>query len=291
LAQVSSLPRTRQFYPRRLVARAPALLHTDRVFPTLFHIGGYTLHTFAVMVLIAYLVGSGYIRRDAERRKLDPDLIARLCGYALAAVIIGGRLGYLLFERRDLLFSLEAVKIWHGGLVLYGGLLSVFAVVVGFALAYKLPLLTVCDLFAVGGMLGLAIGRWGCFFAGDDYGKPAPGLPWAVRFTNPDCLVPYELRGVPLHPTQIYLSLNAFVIFLILRALAKRGPAPGVVTAALLMLYAVGRSFIEFFRGDADRGFVGPMSWAQFISIFVFAGGVALLLAVRARPAKTTSPA
>jgi phosphatidylglycerol:prolipoprotein diacylglycerol transferase len=257
------------------------------VFPTIFRLGDFTLHTFAVMVMIAYLVGSNYVRREAARQGLDAEAIARLCGWVLVAVIVGGRLGYLLFERRDLLTSLEAIKIWHGGLVLYGGFLGVFAVVVYYAWRYRFNILQLCDLFALGGMLGLAIGRWGCFFAGDDYGKPAPGLPWAIKFTHPDTLVPAHLRGIPLHPTQIYMSINAFLIFLILRALHKRGAQRGVLTAAVLMLYAVGRSFIEIYRGDADRGFIGPFSTAQFISIFVFAGGAALLLALKLRSVKT----
>jgi phosphatidylglycerol:prolipoprotein diacylglycerol transferase len=258
------------------------LAHTAAVFPTLFRLGGYTLHTFAVMVMIAYLVGSWYIRRDAERQGIDVALVNRLCGWALVAVILGGRLGYLVFERRDLLLSVEAIKIWHGGLVLYGGMFTTLAVIVGFALVHRLNVLRLADLFSVGGVLGLAIGRWGCFFAGDDYGKPAPGLPWAVTFRRPDSLVPPEFRGVPLHPSQIYMSINAFLLFLSLRWVSRRpGIRPGTVTAVGLMQYAVGRSICEIYRGDADRGFIGPLSTAQFVSIFAFIGGAAMLLALR----------
>ena len=246
------------------------------VYPTLFKVFGFSVHSFSLMVMIAYLVGSTWISREARWMRLDRTAVSRLCGYALLAVILGGRLGYLLFERPDLFRSWEALKIWHGGLVLYGGLFAVLGVVIGFSVVHRWSVLQITDLVATGGMLGLAIGRWGCFLAGDDYGKPAYNLPWAVRFTDPDSLVPPELRGVPLHPTQIYLSVNAFLIFLVLWWLGQRGARTGVRTAFGLMLYALGRSFIEVFRGDADRGFVGPLSTAQFVSIFVFIGGATL---------------
>jgi phosphatidylglycerol:prolipoprotein diacylglycerol transferase len=241
---------------------------------------GFTLHTFSVMVMIAYLAGAAFIRRDARAHGIDAEAVSRVSVAALFAVILGGRLGYLVFVRRDLLLTWEALKVWHGGLVLYGGLLAVLFVVIAGALIERIRILQLTDLFAVGGMLGLAIGRWGCFFAGDDYGKPTQ-LPWGVRFVHPDTLVPFELRGIPLHPTQIYLSINALLIFGVLVLLRRRRPPEGTLTAALLMLYAVGRSFVEFFRGDPDRGFVGPLSTSQFISIFVFLGGAALLAAVR----------
>src|SRR5262245_49110226 len=125
------------------------------MFPTLFRFGDFKLTTFAVMVMIAYLAGSAWIRRDAGRQGLDVAKVSRVCSAALVAVIVGGRLGYLLFERRDLLLTWEALRIWHGGLVLYGGLFAVLLVVLAGAWIGRIRMLQLTDLFAVGGMLGL----------------------------------------------------------------------------------------------------------------------------------------
>src|SRR5689334_19034749 len=94
------------------------------VYPTLFRMGPFTLHTFAVMVALGYLVGSFQVQRDAARAGLPRLQVARLAGCVLLAVLGGGRLGYLLAERRDLLLSWEALAVWHGGLVLYGGMIA-----------------------------------------------------------------------------------------------------------------------------------------------------------------------
>ena len=158
-----------------------------------------------------------------------------------------------------------------------------FLTVVGFARANGLNVLRLTDLLAPSCFLGDAFGRWGCFFAGDDYGRPIADTPWfpewlGVRFTHVKSLVPLDLRGVPLHPTQIYMSLKALTIALILYAVTRRKKFDGQVVGLALVLYALFRSGIELLRGDADRGQIGMLSTAQFTSVFVFAAGLLVLL-------------
>jgi hypothetical protein len=118
---------------------------------------------------------------------------------------------------------------------------------------YKLPVLAVCDACAVALMLALGIGRWACLLAGDDYGKPTD-LWLGIRFYNPRSLVVVgapELQGVALHPTQLYMSVNALWLFFILEWVRRRSRHAGQTLAAMLVLYAATRSFlIEPFRGD-----------------------------------------
>jgi len=254
------------------------------VHPILFHIGPLTVHTFGVMVTIGFLVGGSWVASRAASVGLEHEQIWNLNLLVLAAVLVGGRLMYLIVEllRTDRYWKgpLEMLQIWHGGLAFYGGLALTLAVVLWYARRHRLPVLALCDLYAAGGFLGESFGRIGCFSAGDDYGRPAPGLPWAVRFTDPASEVPPELRGIPLHPTQLYLWALAFGIFLVARALERRKRFDGQPAAVALVLYALGRSVIELYRGDADRGFVlhAPIeiSSSQFLSPFCFLAGVIL---------------
>lgn len=248
------------------------------MFPVILRIGPFTLHTFGVMLAIAILVGSTVLLREM-RRLGDPAIteerMQRLIWYVVIATVAGGRLMDVIV-RWDY-FSThvsEIPAIWKGGLVMFGGLLAIFFTVNGFALYHKINPLRLCDLLAPSCFLGDSIGRWGCFFAGDDYGKPTTS--WiGVRFPhNPDNLVPPNLQGVPLYPTQLFMSLKAITIFGILIWITRRKKFDGQVVASAMMLYPTFRSIIELFRGDADRGFIGPLSTAQFTSIFVFATGL-----------------
>ncbi len=265
------------------------------MFPILVRIGPLTLHTFGVMLALAIIVGSTVLLCET-RRLADPQItearVQRLIWYVVLAIVGGGRLMHVIVNWRDFAGQpLEAFAVWNGGLVMYGGLLAVFLTVIGFAVKNQIRILRLCDLVAPAAFLGEAIGRWGCFFAGDDYGKPTDS--WVgVTFTDPESLVPPALRGVPLHPTQIYMSLKALVIFAVLTWIARRKAFDGQVAGWSFVLYAVLRSIIEIFRGDADRGFVGPLSTAQFTSIFfLFAGVAILVLAPRRTLADDLAPA
>ena len=258
--------------------------------PILFTIGSLPLHTFGVILAVAILVGSWLLAR-ATKRLGDPaiteELMQKLVWYIVLAVIIGGRLMHVLVEHKYFMeHPLEIVAVWKGGLVLYGGLLGVFFVVLWFAWRNKISILRLCDLVAPSAFFGLGIGRWGCFMAGDDYGRPITDPVYGihfphwfgVRFTNPDALVPPNLRGVPLHPTEIYMSISAFIISGILFLVTRKKKFDGQIAGLAFVLYPLFRSLlIEPFRGDLDRGFVGPFSTAQFTSLFVLATGVLIL--------------
>jgi phosphatidylglycerol:prolipoprotein diacylglycerol transferase len=210
---------------------------------------------------------------------LDPQKILDLCFYLLIASILGGRLLYVVVEYKYFLANpIEMLKFWKGGLVYYGGLIA--AVGVGWLCMkkFQLPFWKTADVLAPSIAIGQAIGRWGCFFAGCCYGVRTD-MPWGITFTNPDSLAPL---GVPLHPTQIYLSLNALLIFGVLLWVQKRKRFDGQVLLTYGILYSIGRFIIEFFRGD-DRGYAIPdtLSTSQFIGLFIL--GLSILFWVRRR--------
>ena len=266
--------------------------------PILFEIGPITIYMFGVMVATGFLVGGSWIAATAEKTGFDRQQIWNLNLLVLGAILVGGRIMFFIVEffRSDYYLKnpLELFKIWQGGLVFYGGFILTFIAVVWYARSRKLPMMKLTDLYAIGGFLGEGFGRWGCFFMGDDYGRPAPGLPWAVTFTDPRSAVPGNLRGVPLHPTQLYLSALAFSIFLVGRWVYRKKRFDGQVTAVALFMYAVGRSVIELFRGDEDRGFVLQhpitISTSQFISFWSVVLGVFIWWWASRRPAVAWPP-
>jgi phosphatidylglycerol:prolipoprotein diacylglycerol transferase len=192
---------------------------------------------------------------------------------------------------------LSWLYLWEGGLVWYGGVGGAIILLVWQIRKLGLPPLRTMDIVAPATFLGLTLGRLGCLAAGDDFGSPIKseaGKAWGVVFSNPDALVyPDSWRTIPLHPAQLYMALNAFILFVILRAILRRKRFDGQVIAASFILYAIGRFIIEIYRGDAGRGyaieglsFLGRtvnLSTSQFISVFVFAAGVAMLAALYKR--------
>jgi phosphatidylglycerol:prolipoprotein diacylglycerol transferase len=174
----------------------------------------------------------------------------------------------------------EIIRIWHGGLVFYGGFIAAFVTALWFIRKRGLPLWKTTDILAPPIAFGQFVGRIGCFFAGCCYGR-ACSLPWAVTFTHPESLAP---KGIPLHPTQLYSSLNGLFMFVVLMGLRRVKAFEGQIFWAYVLLYGVTRSIIEFFRGD-DRGVLigGIVSTSQLIGVIMAAIAIGMMMVLRSR--------
>jgi phosphatidylglycerol:prolipoprotein diacylglycerol transferase len=172
--------------------------------------------------------------------------------------------------------------------VFYGGLILAVVVALWYIRRVGLPLWTTCDVFAPGIALGHVVGRFGCFFAGCCYGKPTM-RPWGITFTDPFAASNVGTPlGVPLHPTQLYEAGAELLILVVLLVTERKGrPFPGRTFWLYMLLYAVSRFVIEFFRGD-ERGTVFMFSTSQFISLLLAPLAVAML--VYLSRAKTPEP-
>jgi len=163
----------------------------------------------------------------------------------------------------------EIVGVVRSAGVFYGGLLLAIPTCIWFVRRRRLPLWKVADIAGVCAPIGLAVGRLGCFAAGCCYGATTD-VSWAVTFTSETA---HQTTGVPLHvslhPSQIYLSLNAVILFAILLWRHRRKQYDGQVFLWFIVLYGATRSFWELFRGDAVRGFLIPdlVSTSQAIGI------------------------
>lgn len=274
--------------------------------PVLFTIpigGGYPVTSFGALLATGFLVGTWMLGRLGARFGQNPELdeqrYADLGMWILVSAILGCRLMYVVVEefRHPGSYSSDPLRIlavWEGGLVYYGGFIAAFAVGIPAVRRWGMDWAWASDLALTAAFLGIFIGRWGCLLVGDDFGV-ATDVAWAITVPDPlptGSLFPADLAGQTIHPTQIYMSLNALALFGVCRWLLPRRAFTGQVACIGWMLYAIGRSVIESFRGDEVRGHVGALSTSQFISIFIFAAGLAgyFLLSRRSTGPPVTGP-
>jgi len=241
------------------------------MYPVLFTLYGFDVHAFGFMVSLGFIGGWICLQYTATRSGIALEKIQTFFPCILVSGILGARLLFVLVHLETYInHPLEIVMIWRGGYVMYGGFL--LALLTIFLLARKkgIPFLALGDAILPCSMLGLFIGRWGCFFIGDCHGKPASeSLAWAIRFPRIEgSMIPEELINLPLHPTQIYMSLNGLLLFGLTLWILFRRRFQGQVLMTGLILYGLGRTVIECFRGDDKaRGYFGPLSTSQWISI------------------------
>jgi len=260
------------------------------VYPQLFHLGKFFLPTYGFLVSLGVLVGLWVSVRNSKRLGIDGDnawnlgILVVLCG------ILGAKVLYVINQwiegslQPSEIFSLSTLQ--SGG-VFYGGLIAALLAAAWYVRKHHMPALATCDAFAPGLALGHSIGRIGCFAAGCCYGKETHHW-WGVTFRNPLAnLYTGTPLNVPLEPTQLLESAVELANFLFLMWLLKRRKFDGQIIGAFMFLYGVARFFIEYLRGDPDRGtlFGGAITVTQLIAIgLVLAGGFIWWLRPAAKP-------
>jgi phosphatidylglycerol:prolipoprotein diacylglycerol transferase len=210
---------------------------------------------------------AGWTRQDVD------DLLF----YGVLGVVLGGRLGYVLFYKPGYYAAnpAEIVAVWRGGMAFHGGMLGVLAAMALYARNKGRHVLEVTDLIAPCVPIGLACGRVGNFINGELWGRLAdPSLPWAMVF-------PQSGSELPRHPSQIYQFLGeGLLLFVLLWAYSRRPRATGRISGAFLVGYGILRFAVEFFR-EPDS-FLGPlalgMSMGQWLCVPMIVAGVALWL-------------
>jgi phosphatidylglycerol:prolipoprotein diacylglycerol transferase len=246
------------------------------VHPILFHLGPFPIHAYGVMIALAFLAGLWTATLRARHEKISGETIGDVTLWIMIGAIIGARIVYVTTYWHDEFAGqplLEIFKIWNGGLVYYGGLIGATIAAAIYLLWKKLPVWKIADVLAPSIALGSVFGRIGCLLNGCCYGR-ACNLPWAITFPADNPLQPPTF---PVHPTEIYDALLNFTLYVFLAWLFRRKKFDGQIFATYLILYAVCRSIVEYFRGDypADHVHNGLTS-AQLVSIPIFIAGLAL---------------
>jgi len=260
-------------------------------FPIRWYALAYIAGLFGGLFWVLRLVSQGRLWGTTPKTQTAPynrAFVDDLVLWIMLGVIGGGRLGYVLFYNTSMIWETPVrviTGITDGGMSFHGGLIGVTLAIVLTARAHKAPILRVSDAVAAATPIGVFFGRLANFINGELWGRPAPDLPWAMRFAaDPTC----QLR----HPSQLYeAALEGVVLFAILSLLIYRFKAlsrPGFITGAFLMGYGVFRAFVELFR-EPDRqmpeALQGYVTMGMVLCIPMIALGAYLVWRARRNPA------
>lgn len=256
--------------------------------PVAFHIGPLAVHWYGLMYIAGFLAGWWLAIVHAKRLNfyLNKDQISDLIFYAALGVVIGGRVGYMLFydfpnfiKQPWILF-----EVWHGGMAFHGGLLGVVTAVWLYSRKLNKPVMELVDFIAPLVPIGLGLGRLGNFINGELVGRVTT-MPWGIIYPQ------YGLQ--PRHPSELYeLFFEGIVLFLIVWIYARK-PRPRMAVSGMFALcYGTFRFCLEFFRQpDPQLQFIlfGWMTMGQLLSIPLIIIGILLLYFAyrQARHAKT----
>ncbi len=271
-----------------------AALQFPAIDPFVFRVGGFGVRWYALAYIAGLLIGWGLMRRMA--RKASPWVTAEAVDdflmWATLGVILGGRLGYVLFYKplHYLQNPLEILQVWEGGMAFHGGMLGVLIAIVLFARKRGVPLLHLGDLVCAVVPVGLFFGRIANFINGELFGREADPaeVPWAMVFPHGG--------PIPRHPSQIYEALlEGLVLFIVVQIVWTRPRLRahlGLVSGVFLIGYGLARFTVEFFRQpDAHLGFLyAGATMGQLLSLPMILAGVALCAFVlRRRPSADVS--
>ena len=258
-------------------------MFTLRLFPdptVLIQIGPLMIRYYALAYIFGLVLGWRLLRGLVRRPPVaaTPEQADDFLTWATLGVVLGGRLGYVLFYQpgRFLAEPLQIFAVWQGGMSFHGGMLGVVIATAWYCRREKIPMLAFGDRVAVVAPIGLGFGRIANFINGELWGRPAPDwLPWAMVFPN----------GGPVlrHPSQIYQALLEGAVLLAVMWGLSRRPAvlarPGMLVGVFLTGYALARITGEFFREpDAFLGFLfAGITMGQLLSLPMLAVGLWLI--------------
>jgi phosphatidylglycerol:prolipoprotein diacylglycerol transferase len=271
--------RRRSFWREAVSAQRRHMILTipyPNIDPVFLRIGPVQLRWYGLMYMLSFIIGFFVLRRFAKYRKLEmsTDDLYDLLFYLILGVMIGGRLGYVLFY--DLSSYIRDPKsifaIWQGGMSFHGGFIGVLIAAIWITHRKGWNFWEIADLVSAAVPIGLGLGRLGNFINGELFGRPS-NVPWAMIFP--------EGGNVPRHPSQLYEAiLEGLVLFFILRWFYRKNFYRGTVFWALLAFYGLFRFLVEFVREpDAQLGLdLGPFTRGQELTFPMLAIGTIMMI-------------
>ncbi|MCB1500688.1 MAG: prolipoprotein diacylglyceryl transferase [Bauldia sp.] len=260
--------------------------------PVLVEVGPFAIRWYALAYIVGIFLGWWYAKRLVRNPSIwgpagspmTPADIDDFVVWCAVGIILGGRIGYVLFYDFPLFAAnpAEIFALWHGGMSFHGGFLGTVLAMVIFSRVRKIPTWSLIDVIAPSVTFGLFLGRLANFINGELYGR-ATDVPWAMVFPGggPE----------PRHPSQLYEALlEGVVLFAVLRLLTNRFGKlqhPGFVSGAFATGYGLARTFVEFFREpDIQIGYLaGGLTMGMILSIpMILAGIVLMVWASRRKP-------
>ncbi len=258
--------------------------------PVLIELGPLVIRWYALAYLGGILIGWWLVNRlmaqqslwPANKAPTDKQGVDDYVLWATLGIVLGGRLGYILFYNFDHFIAdpSRIFRVWEGGMAFHGGLAGIVVVTILFCRRRNIPLMSFADTLAMVAPIGLLFGRLANFINGELWGRTAD-LPWTMVFPGAGPL--------PRHPSQLYeAGLEGLVLFLVLYGLGRYGNAlkrPGTLVGLFFIGYGAARTFVEFFREpDAHIGFLisfgnGGLTMGMLLSLPLIIIGIGFLMA------------
>ena len=262
-----------------------SLPYTVAIDPVAFRLGSLAIHWYGLMYLGGFF-GAWLLaeyRRRQGRLPVTRDALGDLLFYAMMGVIVGGRVGYMLFYTDIHWIWTDPValfRVWDGGMSFHGGLVGVLAAGLWWSRRHQLPFFDTVDFVAPMVPIGLGLGRLGNFINGELWGKPGD-VPWAMIFPNaPDRL--------PRHPSQLYeMLLEGVVMFTVLWLVSMKPRPRYLISGLFALMYGCFRFAVEFVRlPDPQLGYLafGWLTMGQILSLPLIVVGLVLLFMSREAP-------
>ncbi|GKW49840.1 prolipoprotein diacylglyceryl transferase [Halomonas sp. NCCP-2165] len=257
------------------------MLNYPAIDPVAISLGPLAIHWYGLMYVVGFVAAWWLGCRRAARLGLTRDDIGDLIFYAALGVVLGGRLGYVLFYGMDRLLEnpLWIVQVWDGGMSFHGGLIGVLLAALWFARKKGLAFFALTDFVAPLVPIGLGAGRLGNFINAELPGRITT-LPWGMPFPG--------MGPEPRHPSALYeAALEGLVLFVVLWWVSAKPRARGLISGLFLVLYGLFRFGVEFVRlPDAHIGFIalGWVTMGMLLTLPMILAGVALMLWSRRQP-------
>jgi len=225
-----------------------------------------TIHSYGLMIAIGVLIAFYITLRKSKKYGVDADKLSGLFIYVIIVAFIGGKLFFFFEDLGKYIENPSLVKrALGGGFVFYGSLIFAIPTIIFWVRRQKIPVRPFLDILAFVGPIVHSFGRVGCFLAGCCHGKVCDS--WVgVTFTDPNSLA--AIKHQPLYPTQLFDIVVNLSILAVIYFLRERKNFHGQLFLIYLMMYGIGRSIVEVFRGDDARGFIidGVLSHSQLIA-------------------------
>jgi len=244
--------------------------------PVAFQIFSFEIRWYSLAYIFGIIFGWLYCKKNLIKDKKLLNLFDDLITYLIIGIILGGRLGYIIFYNLEYYLDnfFEILMIWNGGMSFHGGLIGVILATVIFSKKHKINSYIFLDLIALVAPIGLFLGRIANFINSELYGREADVF-WSVKFVAID--------NISRHPSQIYEAIfEGLILFFLLNHFAKKDgfKNPGLISSMFLIFYSFFRFILEFFRApDSQIGYLAyQLTLGQFISIVFFFLGISLYL-------------
>lgn len=226
-----------------------------------FSIFGIDIMWYGILMAVGMILGTLIAIKEAKRVGIKEDYVLDLAIFAIPIGLLGARLYYVIFNWEYYSQNISQILNFRGGgMAIHGALIGGILTGYVFTKIRKIDFLKMADAVILGMPLAQSIGRWGNFINQEAHGGPTD-LPWGIM-----------VDGVKVHPTFLYESVWDLAIFIFLLVFRKKKKYEGQVIVYYIILYSLGRFFIEGLRTDSLM--IGPLKMAQVISLVGIIGGI-----------------